>query len=587
MDYIVRLLSIDQGFLEVLRKSNVRCCSDNCDRKALVFSNMIICVQLHNEASNFNVHAKTIVNHIHIEFNNTRLKFDNDFDNWLTVYDHKCPVEIIDVGCVTCSWNANNYEYYLKWCSDRNKCTGALQLFQKRDEIDLKKSQYPIEDHHVQIKCANAKITSVKPTSGPWTGGTTVKITVKNHGILATNKTTTVTVAGRRCEDPKVMDNDTIACTVVSGSAKSDAKNGRGPVIVAYSTESTMYTLEPSEQTFRFVDPEIYDAEPVCVRREGGVIVNVTGRFLDAGSSVRLSVGGNVPCRIVTSGPDSVTCSTGPSDGPTAGPVTMEFDTFLTVHSRQIVRYAAVPVLDPGQLIGAVASGGTTISVYGRHLSCATNASMYVVDPVHGNRHYAGCTVENDLCMVCQTPTLHRYSDAAQTTVLDLGFQMYITGDRMVDLSPQPVYPKYSLYPDPVFEYFEIQNESVVIINGREFGQGYRSSDLDIRFQNSTERCVVLLTTRNRIVCEPDAPETVDDLDSVLVTLGLNLRYHMRKKSVDVVDPMRLSSISCGFIVVFIITLFVCVILCGLKKIGKTYTGRSYCLPTELESLDK
>lgn len=589
-DYVVKLLSTDKAFLEFIKKSEIKCCSDNNVHKAIIHKYMILCLPALDQLSIFNGHTKAVLDHFHIEINNKQLKFDNDSDNWLVRYDNKCS-ENIDEDCVTCSWIANTYKYYLKWCSNRNKCTGALELLQKRDRVDYRKAPYTIETN-VHIKCANVKIWSIEPLSGPWTGGTTMKIKVKYHRILATNKTVIVSVAGRQCIDPRTTDDETIICTVTVVFERAISSLDQGPVQVAYIAESRTYTLQPSDQMFKFVHPEIYDFTPDCVSDMGGTVLTVTGRFLNAGTDIRVSIGGNITCEMILREPDRIQCQTKPSHGSTAGPVTVEFDRSMTVLSWRMLSYAAVPTLDPGQLIefGGIASGGTTVPFHATNLSCVNKASMYVVDPVHGNQHYTACTVENDWYMVCLAPTLHLSAadNVTNTAELYFGFRINITSVRDVDLSPpQSGYPKYSLYPDPVFEYFQIQNESVVI-KGRGFGHGYLNSDLSIRFQNFKDDCVVVMTTKNQIVCESSSPAIVlDDLNTIIVILGTNLQYNVRKKFEYVVDPMRLSSISYAFIVISVITIFVCILLFSLKIMGNTYNVSSQDPPAELKMLDK
>lgn len=152
---------------------------------------------------------KQMIFFYYVKFNNNSviLRLDNDSDYYVPHYNHECGV-MRDDDCMTCAWTADGYINYFKRCSSTNRCSGLYQFYDRRYVQNFTTTSTAVAP--VLLQCANASVQSVEPVSAPWTGGTVVRITVKNHRILNEKKSVVVTVAGRECVGPKLVNIDTI-----------------------------------------------------------------------------------------------------------------------------------------------------------------------------------------------------------------------------------------------------------------------------------------------------------------------------------------------------------------------------------------
>lgn len=528
-NYTVRISNDVVEFKQFLRSTKILCCFFSCEEFSVegrIVNDYLICNAI--EAPSFNLlkHSlKTTFYHVYISFNNVQLKLDNGLDHYVNIYTHNCNNKEND-DCVTCLWNANDYRYYLKWCSSRNQCVGLSQHFEKRDNNDYSRL-WPTDDTE-PIECADLMIKSFDPLFAPFAGSVNMRIKVNNHSVAAENKPMAVTVAGRTCANPKTIDRETIGCTV---SWTNGSERNAGPVEVVYAS-STMFKLTSSD-TFEFAEPEISGVRPVCGPTGGGTTLTVSGDRLDVGRAVRVSVGeNNVTCATISRDRNSITCLTGRGGVPTAGAaaVTVEFDNVLSRYapSPSFV-YTADPTVDAGQSFASIATGGTTVPVRGRRFSCIERPQIHVDH--RGVRHFAGCRVVNDTYMECRSPEIESLSADMTPTKLHFGFQVDYA-DRVTDILPQPEFPKLSFHPDPLFTDFEI-GENAVVINGRDLNRGYRIDDLAVRFSNNSGAdCVVTFMTRYRIECTPTLPHVLDeDLRVIVLSIGDKFVRNVKRKS--------------------------------------------------------
>ncbi|XP_022177464.1 plexin-A1-like [Myzus persicae] len=532
--YKVKVSNDVSGFVKYLGKSNITCSLRDITYNGTVNeeADTISCESMSNDSLEFDK-QRLMIYHYSIAFDGVLLRIDNGINNYLTVYNsHYCNTSNKVKDCVACSWDLELNTFYYKRCSVGNTCTGLFEYYDHWNETASAGTAVNTGFGPPAGACPDMTIQSVEPLSAAWSGGATLVITIKNHDVLSESRKATVTVAGRNCVYPKTINGETISCTV--GLPKPDDL-ATGPVHVTYGPLRLT-----SAQTFQFVYPELTSLSPACGPVSGGTLLHITGRFLDAGSTATVSVGSaNVPCELIARYADRMLCVTGPSDGPVAGAVTVVFDKFLrrrvgvnsttAPRSKSAVQfvYAGDPVLDAGQLFSGIASGGTHIPVRGRHLACVSNATLYVDDP-DGVRHYAGCAVRNDTFMECGSPALDvprsSTSDAtaaAAAPLLNFGFRVHFA-DHTLDLSPQPDFPGYRLYADPVFTDFETDGRKVTI-NGRNLNRGYRPSvDLAIRLRDAKGTpCAVINTQRRRIVClRPPSSPADGDLREIHVTVG-------------------------------------------------------------------
>lgn len=585
--YTVRISNDAEGSVTAfLAGSTITCCIESCDFRGSVVDDSIVCVAVRAPRSYFADGATALISYIYVMIGDRKLRFDDDADHYYTIYDRDCSpatsaAEAND--CATCLWTDGGYKHYLKSCPTGDPCTGPYWVYDKRDADGNEKLRFA-DDDLVRVRCAEIGILSVRPLYAPRTGsGTTaMTITVRNHRMLAENRTVTVAVAGRRCEDPVTYDDRTITCSVPQhhpSSAVAAASSAfAGPVEVVYTPTSsssssrssstmraTRFALRSSE-TVGFVDPETISVSPTCGPASGGTKLTVRGRFLDAGNAVRVSVVSTesettaetvvMACDTVSRDRHTIVCRTNATvvrhrenssyryNESGSARVKVQFDggpiRYVQSPASWTVCAAGDAALDAGQTFAGTVSGGTAVPVRGIRFSCLTDAQFYVRDRDGGAatyQHAAGCRVANDTYMECRSPDMRHASSSVgvvPATFPDFGVRARYCGEgRASDLPVQlrlfrssVVRSPFSLYADPVYVDFEIRDGAIVISGGGQSstsGRGYASPDVTVRFGNSTGACQVTSVSRHEIVCRPTsttAATVLDHLRRVVVTVG-------------------------------------------------------------------
>lgn len=245
--------------------------------------------------------------HSHVTFDDSVvLRLDDDADHYMSFHRDGCGDN--DDHCVTCLWYdvPAGYRYYAKLCSSANRCVGRAGKFEYFD----RRSAGPVV--HVGDNCPAAHVASVQPESGPWTGGTAVTVTVRNHAMLADNRYVNVTVADRDCADPTPgPDGQTVVCTVAGWTAADGRRLHAGPVEVRYDSSLTAHVFRPAAP-YRFRYPEVTAVGGGCEPyADGTVLLTVRGAHLDNGHGVRVTVAGGTLCTAVgRPSSDRVLCAT-------------------------------------------------------------------------------------------------------------------------------------------------------------------------------------------------------------------------------------------------------------------------------------
>lgn len=573
--YTLSVSNDKKDFMAYLRSVTITCALQTYYLKGRVDKNEIKCEGNKRTHVDFQL-SKQMIYFYYIKFNNNSviLRLDNDSDYYVPHYDHECGVKRDD-DCMTCGWTANGYINYFKRCSSANRCSGLYQFYDRRYVQNFTAIATAAAATTVPLQCANASISSVAPVSAPWTGGTVVRVTVKNHWILTEKKLVTVTVAGRECTDPRSVDNETISCTVSPPpreepkSVSDPAKLTEGSIVVEYGPRQRFSIA--STFTFKLVNPRLMDVRPTCGPLSGGTPLIITGQHLDVGTSVRVVVGNDTTCYVVDRSADRISCLTGSADAPTGGAIRVVFDGGLTKQAadRQTFIFTGNPVLDASQPLAGIVSGGTAVPVRGRHFSCARNTVM-AVHLHNGTVHQTGCQMHNDTFMVCRSPTLsvddlttrrvHTTTTAAEddeadeaTPIGSLAFELYVTYDGGSIAKPRPgngdAMPRYHLYADPVLDDLVSDGHAVTVI-GRNIDWGYaaqyQGNDTVVRLlinddlTVSTE-CDVTSVDRHRIVCMPKAAADLDSVRAVEVTFGVSFRRVVHKRPTRPVDGSRQS----------------------------------------------
>lgn len=542
--YTVAVTNDKNNFVKFLQGRKITCNLEEEKLAGYILNDEIKCNTKKLTAQRDKRFKALMVYHYHITIDDDIiLRFNNDSDNYFVYYDHECNSTWRDEECVTCMWGGCGYKNYFKRCSTKNRCVGQYEFYGKwhvknytvvaTDDVD--------RDGGVRLECPEAEIRSVNPITAPLLGGTTVRFTVVNHHILAEGKEVTVTVAGRECSEPKTRRTTTdgdvtaISCTMMPAAHTDRRRNHEGPIRLLYTGDPPKVSIT-SALVIGLVDPVITDMSPRCGPAAGGTMLRIGGRFLDTGTTLRVSVGDYATCNPVAIYSDLILCRTNPAlvDGPTAARVNVVFDGQLSKYvgdGSVVFTYAAVPALDPGQSLQGIASGGTAVQLRGRHFSCLRYAMFYVR---HGERlHYASCRLLNDTLAVCRAPKLE-YGRGSAVTSFKYGLRVQDPEYHEMDLLPPRDPRGYSLHADPVFVDF-VTDGRTVTINGRDLDRGYRpQDDLTVRFRGSGSVCDVTSTDHQRIVCAASTNASVADLDTVtgvIVTIGDTFACVVKRKA--------------------------------------------------------
>lgn len=576
-----------------LGSSKIACQLEGIRMPGVMADGQIVCEAAESarpeDASAAPVDTSKSIKYFWVTMDGVPLQFDDSYDHYVSGYDSSCrDKHEADKECASCFWDDDRYRYFCRWCTRDNKCTGGQ--YQYCDVRNLTDFTYVDVTENVRVRCPEVRINSIQPEYGPWTGGTTVRIAVRNHRIVSENRMIVVTVAGSRCLLPTASKDDVISCTI---SPTNTSNLNDGPVEVVYVPKdgaggglmAQSITLQ-SDQSFYFVDPQITSVRPSCGPTAGGTEISIRGNFLNAGNAVQVFTRENISCAVITRGPNEVTCSTGGSDQPAVGPLRLEFDTYLSKYVQEpLFEYAGNPTVDDGQTFEGISSGGTRLLVRGRYFSCISNPLIFVT--YNGISHTAGCRVCNDTYMECTTPKINR-PVPRDVTALDFGFQADF-GQTIATMRP-PITSdwagRYQLYPDPVYTDFETDGDRTVIINGLGLNQGYGlPEDLSVRLQNSTVQCNVTSVGPRNVVCQMPSSSPGDHLsmvkDGIVVTVGDSLVYDVKRKPVQLYrGRLRLTMFLSGITLVsLIVTLVVAIVYC--VKIAMTTSSEQ----TEMQSL--
>lgn len=587
-----------KDFMAYLRNSTITCSIQTRSFKGRVDQNDIKCDGIKRPFIDFLLYENMIYfYYIMLNNNSVILRLDNESDYYVQYYYHECGNNQL-VDCITCSWTEDEYMNYFKRCTSANKCLGLYQFYDRRHVQNFTTTM--IIKTAVTLQCANVEVQSVKPDFAPWTGSTVVRVIVKNHRILSEKKSVTVTVANRQCDNPKLVDQDTIECTV-SPPPKPEVSDvdriAEGSVEVEYGPWQKFRIV--STFPFTIVSPQLTDVSPTCGPLSGRTPLTIVGKHLDYGTTVQVVVGNKTMCTAVVRSPDRISCLTGAAEAPTNGVVSAVFDGILTeTANRQSFVYTENPVLDVSQPLAGIVSGGTAVLVHGRHFSCALNTTMSV--HLHnGTVHRTGCKVYNDTFMMCRSPSLSvddfptqyvqtttnatENDDAEPTPIGTLKFELevaYVGGLMAKSRSGHGgAMPSYYVYADPVLDDFSTDDHAITVI-GRNLDWGYaqyQGNDTVVQLlvdDNLTisTTCDVTSVHWHRIVCVPKAVDNLDTVRAVNVTFGVLFRRVVhRQPTRPVNDSRQFWTYGCMIVVVAV---FLVLLLCCAYLGGRQFRNR-------------
>lgn len=498
-----------------------------------------------------------------IKINGVQLRFDDESEHYAI---DRCSDDCA-TDCVHCFWADGAHSYHCRWCVAGSKCKTYCDA---RNAIGTPKAAAPSSD--VLVRCPAVRIGGFEPRYVARTNGTTaINIKVVGHRPLINGRRLEVTVAGRECTgfDPRVTDGQ-ITCSVRA----ADAGSLRGPVRVVYvGDEGIARFVLQSDQSFGWVEPKVTGFGPMCGPASGGTELHVVGEYLDV-AEVSVSVDGRAACNVTAATGDRVTCVTGPTTD-AGGPLRVSFRGFPVVQLEPF-EYAG---LDAAQMFGCVASGGTRLTVRGRHLKCGRDLRLRTM----GYGLTVHCWLSEDTHAHCPCPMLNS---------TDLSFELLAEFDDMPNprlLTHKPL--DLQVVPDPMFADFTVDGCCDVTLNGQHLDRGYALDDLNVTVVNSTAvGCHVTTVAADAISCH--CPLQNNDTARVIaVTVGHNLNFtvaynpkgaHLGHSMASVIMPSMVITLSVYVIIVVVLIVFlVCL------KTTRKYDVFSKKNTTEMQSLNK
>ncbi|KAF3696340.1 Plexin A3 Precursor [Channa argus] len=196
------------------------------------------------------------------------------------------------------------------WCTETRKCL-------LRQHCPSPEQNWMHHGRH-NLRCSHPRITKIDPLTGPREGGTRVTIEGENLG-LQVKEIAHVQVAGVRCNPVPLqyISAERIVCDMAEALLPHSPG---GPVELCIGVCSAEYrTL--STQTYSFVSPSFSRVRPEKGPVSGGTRLTVTGRHLDAGSTVTVYLD-KEECLFVKRAYREIICIT-PASQSGAGPATI------------------------------------------------------------------------------------------------------------------------------------------------------------------------------------------------------------------------------------------------------------------------
>ncbi|GIX99609.1 hypothetical protein CEXT_662822 [Caerostris extrusa] len=440
-------------------------------------------------------------------------------------------------------------KYACGWCQDPpSSC-------QVHEQCSVNPSQWL--DH--SQTCPDPKITKFYPESGPWEGGTNITIEGINLGRVFEDVAGGVKVVyeadGRtiaECLPHKENYRKTskIVCQVESPRNLTTGL-GRGsiagPIVVKVQNDY----MARSNKQYSFVNPRITSVEPSKGPKSGGTRLRIWGLHMDAGSRAEAFVDG-LECKVTGERRNCVECITSASKEKGPGKVRVKFDNGLRIFEDYNFLYVDDPIIahvesGSGQrgTPKGIPSGGISITVHGTNLNAVQEPLMYVL--VDNQEYTSPCKSESATEMKCRSPAVPPSKidfSGDEAIELDFGFLMDSV-ERVKNLSERPGFPKFYMYPDPLYYKFTEENNikyyksDYLTINGQNLDRASQESDVIVRI--GTSYCNVTSLSRSQLTCRPPTSQPYardiagfpvpGQLPEVVVEVGDILKFPIGKLS--------------------------------------------------------
>uniref|UniRef100_A0A8C1Z9T3 Plexin A3 n=1 Tax=Cyprinus carpio TaxID=7962 RepID=A0A8C1Z9T3_CYPCA len=394
------------------------------------------------------------------------------------------------------------------WCLADKKC--------------LLKQHCPSPEHNWMhqgrrnVRCSHPRITQIRPLTGPKEGGTRVTIEGENLG-LQVREITHVRVAGVRCNPAasEYISAERIVCDMEESLMSSPPG---GPVELCIGDCSAEYRTQ-SSQTYSFVTPSFNRVRPEKGPVSGGTRLTISGRHLDAGSSVTVFLA-QEECLFVRTVREIV-CVTPPSaSGSGASSVKLFIDKAeVTSDTRYI--YTEDPTISSVEPNWSIINGSTTLAVTGTNL--LTIQEPKVRAKYGGVETTNVCTLVNDSVLTCLAPGIiytKRQVPDCGVHPDEFGFILDHVSTLLI-LNGTP----FSYYPNPTFDplgnagILEVKPGSPIILKGKNL---IPPAPGNVRLNYSVmigETPCLLTVSESQLLC--DSPDLTGEQRVMILVGGL------------------------------------------------------------------
>ncbi|XP_077471088.1 plexin-A1-like isoform X1 [Stigmatopora argus] len=347
-------------------------------------------------------------------------------------------------------------------CSLRQECTiggnshGPLQVADGRGWMHATSGN---------SRCTHPKITKLFPDTGPRQGGTRVTILGENLGLHFRDIKMGVRLGKVPCVpmETEYLSAERIVC-LLNDATGYRVQEAQVEVCVR-DCINDYRALSP--RPFTFVTPFFTGIQPSQGPISGGTRVTIEGSYLNAGSSVSVSIGPQ-PCHFKKRNAHEIVCITPAGVYPGSTPVLVDIDAAELRNPEVKFNYTEDPAVLRIEPDWSIASGGTLLTVTGTNL--ATIKEPKIRAKYGQAESFHNCTVFNNSIMVCLAPSVADselgFSESG-TGPDEIGFYMDNVNSLLV------VNETFNYYPDPVFEplsssgIMELKPTSPLILKGR------------------------------------------------------------------------------------------------------------------------
>ncbi|KAM3872282.1 LOW QUALITY PROTEIN: plexin A3 [Diretmus argenteus] len=394
------------------------------------------------------------------------------------------------------------------WCTETRKCL-------LRQHCPAPEQNWMHHGRH-NLRCSHPRITKISPLTGPREGGTRVTIEGENLG-LQVREIAHVQVAGVRCNPvpSEYISAESVLCDMAEALLPHSPG---GPVELCIGVCSAEYrTL--SSQTYSFVSPTFNRVRPEKGPVSGGTRLTVSGRHLDAGSTVTVYID-KEECLFVKRTNRDIVCITPASlSGSGPAPIRLMIDRAEVTSSETKYIYTEDPTVTNIEPNWTILNGSTVITVTGTNL--LTIQEPKVRAKYGGVETTNVCTVVNDSVMTCLAPGLIYSKPNPPEGALhpdEFGFILdQVSSLLVLNTTPFTHYPNPSFDPLGTSGILEVKPGSPIILKGKNLiPPAHGNNRLNYSVLIGETPCL-LTVSENQLLC--DSPDLTGE-QRVLILVG-------------------------------------------------------------------